>query len=69
MKLLLDENISHRLVPIFVAAFPGTQHVRDLGLKRSPDTYIWKYAIEHDFVIVSKDARFPSTKYSFRIPA
>jgi predicted nuclease of predicted toxin-antitoxin system len=27
VKLLLDENISRRLVPLLQASFPGTTHV------------------------------------------
>jgi predicted nuclease of predicted toxin-antitoxin system len=34
VKLLLDENISYRLVRILDPPFPGTKHVTDIaGLK------------------------------------
>jgi predicted nuclease of predicted toxin-antitoxin system len=32
MKLLFDENLSHRLVAQLGAEFPGSVHVRDVGL-------------------------------------
>lgn len=55
MKLLLDENLSHRLVARLEAAFPGTVSVDYIGLRNQPDTAIWDYAAEHGFAIVSKD--------------
>lgn len=58
MKLLLDENLSHKLVPRLAAAFPETAHVDSLGLHGQPDVAVWQYAAEHGFVIVSKDDDF-----------
>jgi hypothetical protein len=29
MRLLFDQNLSHRLVSLLAAEFPGSQHVRD----------------------------------------
>lgn len=58
MKLLLDQNLSHHLVGLLAAEFPGTAHVRDLGLERSNDDEIWNVAKERGFTIVSKDADF-----------
>ena len=58
MKLLLDENLSHRLVSSLVDAFPGTTSVYHVGLHGQSDTAIWDYATEHGFVIVSKDDDF-----------
>ncbi len=58
MKLLLDENLSHKLVPLLVGDFPGSEHVRNIGLKSSNDGLVWKYARENGFAIVSKDADF-----------
>lgn len=58
MKLLLDENLSRRLVPFLQSAFPGSTQVALAGLERADDRAIWQYAREHDFVIVTKDADF-----------
>ena len=58
MKLLLDENLSRRLVPSLQSAFPGSDHVNLLGLERSTDAQLCVYADEHDFVICSKDDDF-----------
>lgn len=58
MKLLLDENLSRRLVPFLQEAYPGSSQVALLGLERAEDSRIWAYAAEHDFVLVSQDADF-----------
>jgi predicted nuclease of predicted toxin-antitoxin system len=58
MKLLLDENLSRRIVPFLQADFPGTSQVALEGLERASDLDVWQYAKDHDFVIVSKDSDF-----------
>ncbi len=58
MKLLFDQNLSHRLVGLLAAEFPGSAHVRDAGLSSAPDPNVWAYAAANGFVIVSKDADF-----------
>jgi predicted nuclease of predicted toxin-antitoxin system len=57
VKLLLDANISRRLVALLLAEFPGTIHASILGPDPDDDV-IWDYAKAHDFVIVSKDSDF-----------
>ncbi len=37
MKLLFDQNLSHRIVPTFADAFPTSAHVRDFDLQRAGD--------------------------------
>jgi predicted nuclease of predicted toxin-antitoxin system len=32
MKLLFDQNLSHRLVALLAGEFPGSQHVRNAGM-------------------------------------
>jgi predicted nuclease of predicted toxin-antitoxin system len=56
MKLLVDENISFRLVELLADVFPDSVHVRDIGLKAAADSLIWDYAKSNDLVIVSKDS-------------
>ena len=58
MRLLLDENLSHRLVQRLRTVFPGTTHVRDVGLRGKPDLAIWNYAARHNYIVVSKDDDF-----------
>lgn len=58
MKLLLDENLSRRIVPFLQTAFPGSSQVALLGMETVADAEIWRYAKENGFVIVSRDSDF-----------
>jgi predicted nuclease of predicted toxin-antitoxin system len=58
MKLLLDENLSRRIIPFLEADFPGSTHVALIGLERATDVDIWQYARDNKFCIVTKDADF-----------
>ena len=58
MKLLLDQNISYRLVKKLESLFPGTQQVNTLGLIDKPDRLIWEFAKREEFIIVTFDSDF-----------
>ncbi len=58
MKLLLDENISRRLVPFLQAEFPHSSQVALIGLERATDLEIWSHARQHGYVIVTRGADF-----------
>ena len=58
MKLLLDENLSRRLVPFLQAEFPGTTQVALAGLECATDLAIWAHARDSGYVIVTRDADF-----------
>ncbi len=58
MKLLFDENLSPRLVTLLADLFPGSVHVRDVGLSTASDPAVWRHAIDHGLSIVSKDEDF-----------
>lgn len=58
MRLIFDENLSPRLVGLLADVFPDATHVRNVGLKAASDPEVWRFAAEHGYVIVSKDADF-----------
>ncbi len=58
MKLLLDQNLSPRLVKSISDVFPGSAHVSECALDRSSDEEVWVYARNHGFVLVTKDSDF-----------
>jgi predicted nuclease of predicted toxin-antitoxin system len=58
VKLLLDENLSDRIINRIVDLYPDSTHVKTLGLTNTDDAVIWEYAKANDFVIVSKDSDF-----------
>ena len=44
MKLLLDENLSRRLVPFLQHDYPGTNQVVLIGMESASDKDIWHKA-------------------------
>ena len=56
MKLLLDANISYRLVKKLANICPDCQHVTRIGLENPvPDKAIWQWAKSANAVIVTND--------------
>ncbi|HEX8292888.1 MAG TPA: DUF5615 family PIN-like protein [Pyrinomonadaceae bacterium] len=68
MKLLFDENLSHKLVQRLADLFPGSAHVRDLGLKAADDPVVWEYAKDNGLMIVSKDSDMHQRSFVFGHP-
>lgn len=58
MKLLLDENLSRRLLPSLLAAYPDSTHVALVGLERASDLEVWAFAGDKGHTIVTKDDDF-----------
>lgn len=58
MKLLFDENLSPDLPGQVANLFPGSAHIRDVGLVGGDDIVIWHLASEKGFVLVTKDDDF-----------
>ena len=58
VKLLLDQNVSHLLVRRLSSLYPGSTHVRSVGLHESEDSEVWQYALDNDLTIVTKDSDF-----------
>jgi len=58
MKLLLDENLSDRIIHKICDLYPNSEHVKTLSLTNTDDDLIWKYAQANNFIIVSKDSDF-----------
>ncbi len=58
MRLLFDHNLSPRLVERLANLYPQAEHVYRLGLDRAPDEVVWRYAREHEYTIVTRDADY-----------
>jgi predicted nuclease of predicted toxin-antitoxin system len=63
VKLLFDENVSPKLAIELRDDYPGSAHVRDVGLRGAEDHRIWEYARTEGFAIVSKDIDFRERSY------
>lgn len=68
MKLLLDENLSDRIIPKIVDLYPNSTHVKTLGLINTDDVIIWNYAKVNNFIIVSKDSDFHQRSLVYGYP-
>jgi predicted nuclease of predicted toxin-antitoxin system len=57
-RLLLDQNLSPRLVDLLDDLFPGSKHVSGVDLDTATDEAVWLFARENGFIITPKDADF-----------
>ena len=59
MRLLIDANLSWRLVKLIKNDFPDVIHLVNTQLKEAAsDTEIWNFASENDYTIVTNDDDF-----------
>lgn len=69
MKLLLDENLSYRIVKELAQLVDQCMHVDDIGSKtRLQDIEIWQYAKSNDFTILTRDSDFEKLHSQFGFP-
>jgi len=57
IRLLLDENISPALVRLLAYLGVYSQSVPHVGLAGRTDHVVWQYALDHDFAVVTMNAR------------
>ena len=57
-RLLLDQNLAPVLARRLADLYPGSAHVRDVGLATADDAAVWRHAAAHGFTIVTKDDDF-----------
>jgi hypothetical protein len=68
VKLLLDQNLSHRLIEALSDLYPGSAHVRDLGLQRADDAAVWQIASTRGLIVVTKDSDFRQRSFLLGAP-
>jgi predicted nuclease of predicted toxin-antitoxin system len=68
LKLLFDQNLSPRLVLALGDLYPGSVHVRDVGLARADDGAVWEHAEKNALTIVSKDGDFHQRSFLYGPP-
>jgi len=66
--LLLDQNLSRRLVDLLEPQFPETRHVALLGMERASDLEIFDFARRSVFAILSKDTDFHYLSFRYGAP-
>lgn len=68
MRLIFDENLSHRLVQGVERDYPGSVHVSTLGLLGATDDAIWEVARKEAYTIISKDNDFRQLSFLHGAP-
>ena len=58
MKLLLDNNLSFKLVQPLENYFPGSRHIREILRVNADDLAVWSHAKTNNFTILTKDNDF-----------
>jgi len=62
MKLLLDQNLSYRIIKPLTEIYPGSAQVGMLRMGRATDREIWQYARQNGYSIVTMDANLFNAK-------
>jgi predicted nuclease of predicted toxin-antitoxin system len=68
VKLLFDQNLSHKLVRRLADLFPKSVQVRQVGLKEAGDPLVWEYAKNNGLVFISKDSDFHQRSFLYGYP-
>jgi len=68
LKLLLDQNLSRKLINRLADIFPDSSHVQFHALAEVNDSKIWEFAKNHDFCIVTQNADFPELSQLYGSP-
>jgi len=66
--LLLDHNLSPKLVSRIEDLYPASTHVYLVGLDTANDRTVWEYARQHGYLLVTKDADFSELLLLYGFP-
>jgi predicted nuclease of predicted toxin-antitoxin system len=62
LSLLLDENLSEKLLHLLFDRFPNSRHVRLIGLGGADDLAIWDRArLDGDLLVTKDESATPAT--------
>jgi predicted nuclease of predicted toxin-antitoxin system len=64
VRFLIDQQLPATLADWFDQKGHPAEHVRDVGLREASDQLIWRYAAEHEAIIVTKDEDFATMRAS-----
>lgn len=60
MRFLVDAQLPPALARMLSARGHHAEHVTDIGPADASDRELWRYALEHRAILVTKDEDFPS---------
>ena len=58
MKLLIDQNISKKIIESINDTFTDSIHVNSITPTVNSDEELWEYAIKNDFILLTTDSDF-----------
>lgn len=67
-RFLIDNNLSFKIAHRIRGPFSGSTHVSDLGLSRSNDDLLWRFARNNGFAILTKDSDFEAKSRLYGCP-
>lgn len=68
MRLLFDQNISHRILKFIPKEYAESTTMKKEGLINATDLEIWEYAKNHNYIIVTQDSDFNDLNSLFGFP-
>jgi predicted nuclease of predicted toxin-antitoxin system len=68
VKLLIDADLSDRIIPRILDLYPDSTHVKTVGLGAADDGIIWNFARDNNFTLVSRDSDFHQRSLVFGHP-
>ncbi len=68
MRLLFDQNISHKILKLLPEQFAGSTSVKNEGLINYTDRHIWEFSKEHEYIIVTQDSDFNDLNLLYGFP-
>jgi predicted nuclease of predicted toxin-antitoxin system len=68
MRLLFDQNISHRILSQLPDYFIGSISVKGANLVNATDREIWEFARKNNLIIVSQDSDFKDLNSLYGFP-
>ena len=68
MRLLFDQNISHRILKILAEEFSGSTSVKKENLIDRSDKAIWEFAKKSNYIIATQDSDFNDLNSLYGFP-
>lgn len=68
MKLLFDQNISHKILKLLPEKYSDSTTVKNEGLINAPDREIWEFAKRNGYIIVTQDSDFNDLNLLYGFP-
>lgn len=68
MKLLFDQNISHKVLNHLTGFFANSTSVKNEGLINATDKEIYEFAKKHHYIIITQDSDFNDLNSLYGFP-